>query len=151
MSSRLNQNIREKYGYCYQIYSFANMMTDVGNFGVYMATDPGKVKPAVRLIGRELKRLGSKHISSRQLSQAKTQLKGAVMLGLESLSNRMSRLGRLEMQNQPFVTLDEIIAEVDSVTQENVREVASDLFDQEHLSSIVFLPASANSKKDPRT
>lgn len=151
MSSRLNQNIREKYGYCYQIYSFANMMTDVGDFGVYMATDPGKVKPAVRLIGRELKRLGSKHISSRQLSQAKTQLKGAVMLGLESLSNRMSRLGRLEMQNQPFVTLDEIIAEVDSVTQENVREVASDLFDQEHLSSIVFLPASANSKKDPRT
>jgi len=151
MSSRLNQNIREKYGYCYQIYSFANMMSDIGDFGVYMATDPGKVTHAVRLIGRELKRLGDKHISSRQLSQAKTQLKGAVMLGLESLSNRMSRLGRLEMQNRPFITLDEIIAEVDSVTQENVREVASDLFDQEHLSSVAFVPSSTNRKKDLQT
>jgi len=142
MSSRLNQNIREKYGYCYQIYSFANLMSDVGDFGVYMATDPGKVKHAVRLISRELKRLGDKNISSRLLSQAKTQLKGSVMLGLESLSNRMSRLGQLEMQDRSFITLDEIITEIDSVTQESVREVASDLFDQEHMSSVAFVPSS---------
>jgi len=144
MSSRLNQNIREKYGYCYQIYSFANMMKDAGDFGVYMATDPEKVPHAVRLIGRELKRLADKPISSRQLSQAKTQLKGAVMLGLESLSNRMSRLGRLEIQDRPFITLDEITAEVDSVTQEDVREVASDLFEQKQLSSVAFVPSSTN-------
>jgi predicted Zn-dependent peptidase len=144
MSSRLNQNIREKYGYCYQIYSFVNLMSDIGDFGVYMATDRGKVRHAIRLIERELKRLAETRISSRQLSQAKTQLKGSLMLGLESLSNRMSRLGRLEMDNRKLNSLDEIIAEVDSVTEEDVRDVGSALFDRDHLSSVVFTPATSN-------
>ncbi|MFC2085851.1 M16 family metallopeptidase [Bacteroidota bacterium] len=144
MSSRLNQNIREKYGYCYQIYSFVNQMSDVGDFGIYMATHPGKVDHSIRLIERELKRLAEKRISGRQLSLAKTQLKGSLMLGLESLSNRMSRLGQLEMVNRPIGTLDEIIAEVDAVTEDDVRDVATDLFDQKHLSSVVFIPSSSN-------
>ena len=144
MSSLLNQNIREKYGYCYQIYSFANLLSDAGDFGVYMATDPVKVRHARRLIVKELNRLADKPISGRQLAQAKTQLKGSLMLGLESLSNRMSRLGHLEMNDLPFVTLDEIIAEVDQVTSADVQHVAANLFDQDHLSSVVFVPRQKN-------
>jgi len=140
MSSRLNQNIREKYGYCYSIYSFANMLSDAGEFGVYMATDPSKVAQAQRLIFRELKKLATREISARQINQAKSQLKGAMMLGLESLSNRMTRLGRLEMHDQEFVSLDEVICEVDRITTKEVQEVAEDLFDQDSFSSVVFLP-----------
>jgi predicted Zn-dependent peptidase len=140
MSSRLNQNIREKYGYCYQIYSFANMLSDSGDFGIYMATDGSKVNHARRLIQRELKRLVTRPISLRQMNQAKSQLKGSLMLGLESLSHRMSRIGRLEMYDRPFVSLDDIIAEVDSVTPEDVQRVASELFDPDQLSTVVFVP-----------
>ncbi|HUF10075.1 MAG TPA: pitrilysin family protein [Rhodothermales bacterium] len=140
MSSRLNQNIREKYGYCYQIYSFANMLSDTADFGVYMATDGSKVDHARRLIHRELNRMVSRSISPRQLSQAKSQLKGSLMLGLESLSHRMSRLGRLEMYDREFVSLDDIIEEVNAVTAEDVRQVAADLFDLDQLSTVVFVP-----------
>jgi predicted Zn-dependent peptidase len=140
MSSRLNQNIREKFGYCYQIYSFVNMMSDAGDFGIYMATDPSKVEHAKRLILRELIKLAERRISPRQLSQAKAQLKGSVMLGLESLSNRMSRIGRLEVQGRPFITLDDVIAEIDAVSEEYVRRVAADLFDPQTLSTVVFTP-----------
>ena len=146
MSSRLNQNIRERYGYCYQIYSFVNLMSDVGDFGVYMATDPGKVNHSIRLIRRELSRLCRKPIGRRQLAQAKAQLKGSVMIGLESLSNRMSRIGRLEVQNRPFVSLDEIMDQVDGVTEEEVQEIALDLFDQDALSSVVFAPTASPQK-----
>src|SRR5690606_33223859 len=65
MSSRLNQNIREKYGYCYNIYSFVNMHQDAGDFGVYMGTDPTKVDRARRLIFRELRRIVDEPISGR--------------------------------------------------------------------------------------
>jgi len=140
MSSRLNQNIRERYGYCYQIYSFVNMLSDTGDFGVYMATDGTKVDHARKLILRELKRMVTRPISSRQLNQAKSQLKGSLMLGLESLSHRMSRLGRLEMHDRPFASLDDIIAEVNAVTADDVQRVASELFDPDQLSTVVFIP-----------
>jgi predicted Zn-dependent peptidase len=140
MSSRLNQNIREKYGYCYQIYSFANMLSDTGDFGVYMATDGAKVDHSGRLIHRELRRLVTRPISRRQLNQAKSQLKGSLMLGLESLSHRMSRIGRLEMHDREFVSLDDIIREVDAVTVEDVQRTAADLFDPDRLSTVVFVP-----------
>ncbi len=140
MSSRLNQNIREKYGYCYQIYSFANMLSDTGDFGVYMATDGSKVQHAQRLIHRELRRMVARPISPRQLNQAKSQLKGSLMLGLESLSHRMSRLGRLEMHDREFVSLDDIIAEVDAVSAVDVQQTAVDLFEPDRMSTVVFVP-----------
>jgi predicted Zn-dependent peptidase len=119
------------------------MMSDSGDFGIYMATDAGKVEHAKRLIVRELVRLADRRISHRQLVQAKAQLKGSIMLGLESLSNRMSRIGRLEMHGRPFITLDEVISEIDGVSEEDVRLVAEDLFDPDSLSSVVFTPSNS--------
>ncbi|RMH66582.1 MAG: insulinase family protein [Bacteroidetes bacterium] len=140
MSSRLNQNIREKYGYCYSVYSFVNLHSDTGDFGVYMGTDPSKVDRARKLIQRELTRLAETPVSKRMLNQAKNQVKGSVMLGLESLSNRMMRIGRQELFLERYVTLDDVLAEVDAVTAEDVRQVAEDLFHPERLSSVVLLP-----------
>lgn len=140
MSSRLNQNIREKYGYCYNIYSFVNMHQDAGDFGVYMGTDPKKVDRARRLIFRELRRIVDEPISDRVLSQAKNQVKGSVLLGLENMSNRMMRIGRQELYFKRYFTMDQIVEDIDKVTPENLREVAEEIFDPEQFSTIVLLP-----------
>lgn len=140
MSSRLNQNIRERYGYCYNIYSFANLLTDTGDFGVYMGTDPGKVGRAEKLIRRELDRLAATPVSARQLAQAKSQLKGSLMLSLESMNNRMMRLGRVELVFNRYFTLDEVTASIDEVTAEDLRVLAEELFRDEQLSTVVLTP-----------
>jgi len=145
MSSRLNQNIREKYGYCYNIYSFVNMHSDAGDFGVYMGTDATKVDRAKKLISRELQRVATTPVSGRTLSQAKNQVKGSVMLGLENMSNRMMRIGRQELYFNRYITLDEIIEEVDSVTAEDVTALASELFNPEAFTSVVLLPQNHQS------
>lgn len=140
MSSRLSQNIREKYGYCYNIYSFANMLTDTGDVGVYMGTDAEKVDRSRKLIVREFDKLAQKPVSARALSQAKSQLKGSLMLGLESMSNRMMRLGRIELAFGRYFTLDEVIASIDEVTADDLQTLAAELFDPTRLSTVAILP-----------
>lgn len=141
MSSRLNQNIREKYGYCYSVYSFANMMADAGDFGVYIGTDATKVDRARTLVIRELQKMAESPVSPRMLERARQQLKGSIMLGLESMSNRMMRLGRVELTFERYFTLDQVMDEIDAVTAEQVREAADDLFQEDRLSSIALVPA----------
>lgn len=140
MSSRLSQNIREKFGYCYNIYSFANMLTDTGDVGVYMGTDAEKVERSRRLIVREFDKLVQKPVSARSLTQAKNQLKGSLMLGLESMSNRMMRLGKIELAFGRYFTLDEVIASIDEVTADDLQALAAELFDPERLSTVAILP-----------
>ena len=140
MSSRLSQNIREKYGYCYNIYSFANMLSDTGDVGVYMGTDAGKVERSRKLILRELDKLVQKPVSPRSLSQAKNQLKGSLMLGLESMSNRMMRLGRIELAFGRYFTLDEVIDSIDEVTAADLQDLAAELFHPARLSTVAILP-----------
>ena len=140
MSSRLNQNIREKYGYCYNVYSFINLHSDTGDFGVYMGTDPTKVDRARKLILRELDKLVQKPVSKRMLNQARNQVKGSIMLGLESLSNRMMRIGRQELYLRRYVSLDDVLHEVDEVGLDDIRSVAQDLFVPEAMSSVVLVP-----------
>ena len=143
MSSRLNQNIREKYGYCYNIYSFVNLYSDTGDFGVYMGTDPAKVKHAEKLILRELDKLVQNKIGTRLLNQAINQLKGSLMMGLESMSNRMMRIARQDLFFNKHHTLDEIIDNVEQVTAEQVMDVAAELFNPESFSRIVLLPVKS--------
>lgn len=140
MSSRLNQNIREKYGYCYSIYSFVNMHTDAGDIGVYMGTDETKVARAEKLILRELEKLADKPVSDRTLNEAKNQVKGSIMLGLESMSNRMMRIGRQELIFGRYFSLDTVIEELDTVTPDDVQNVAQALFNPDLYSRVVLLP-----------
>jgi len=143
MSSRLNQNIRERYGYCYNIYSYANLLSDTGDFGVYMGTDTSKVDRAQKLIRRELEKLAETPVSPRQLTQAKSQLKGSLMLSLESMNNRMMRLGRVELVFGRYFTLDEVASSIDEVQAEDLRALSAELFSPERLSAVVLAPETA--------
>jgi len=140
MSSRLSQNIREKHGYCYSVYSFMNLHSDTGDFGIYMGTDASKIDHARKLIFRELDKLIQRPISQQGLRQAKAQVKGAIMLGLENMGNRMMRIGRQELYFERNYTLDEILAEVDAVTVGEIQELAAALFAPDQFSSVVMLP-----------
>ncbi len=140
MSSLLNQNIREKYGYCYNIYSFCNMLADSGEFGVYMGTDPTKLKKSRRLIFRELDRMVDKEISPRRLNKAANQVKGSIILGLEGMGARMMRIARQELYYGRYFSLDEVMEDVDSVTASDLKRVAGDLFDPARFTTIELLP-----------
>ena len=140
MSSRLNQNIREKYGWCYSVYSFVNVQTDSGDLGVYIGTDASRIERSRTLIEREMTKLAETAVSERMLTRAKHQLKGSIVLGLESTSNRMQRLGRVELVYGRTVGLDEVVGEIDAVTAEGVRELAALLFPPGQLSTAVILP-----------
>ncbi len=143
MSSRLNQNIREKYGYCYNIYSFTNMHSDTGDFGIYMGIDHSKVKHAQKLVQRELDKLMQENVSARKLKQAINQVKGSLMLSLESMSNRMMRMARQELFFSRYFTLDEIIESVEQISADEVRELAQQLFQADAFSRIVFHPTNS--------
>ncbi len=142
MSSLLNQNIRERYGYCYNIYSYLNHYEDAGDFGVYMATEPQRVDRARKLIFRELQRLTDKPVSPRVLAQAKNQVKGGLLLGLESMSSRMTRLGRQELYFGRTLSLDEIRDDIDAVTAQDLLDLAQEIFVPEAFSSSYLLPAA---------
>lgn len=144
MSSRLNQNIREKYGYCYSIYSFLNFHSDTGDFGIYTATEPSRIERTKDLIFRELKKLQKTPVGPRALNQARNQVKGSIMLGLESMSNRMMRLGKQELYFKKYVDLDRVINSVDSITEEKVQSVARRYLDPETLSSVILKPENKN-------
>ena len=140
MSSRLNQNVREKYGWCYTVYSFANVNADSGDVGAYIGTDPARVERSRALIVREMQRLAETPVSPRMLERARQQLKGSIVLGLESTSARMQRLGRVELTYAREVTIGEVVAEIEAVTPESVRALAEALFAPERLSTVTILP-----------
>ena len=138
MSSRLNQNIREKYGYCYSIYSFANMISNTGEFGVYMATDLQKAEKSKDLIFKELKRLKDKPLSNAIVKRAKNQMKGSMMLGLENMSSRMMRLGKMELYYESFVDLDTTMDKLDRISSEELFSLAQDVLKPSRFSDIIL-------------
>lgn len=140
MSSRLNQNIRERFGYCYNIYSFNNLHSDVGDFGVYMGTDASKVDHSVKLIFREFDKLLKKSVSKIELDRAKSQAKGSIMLGLESMGSRMMRIGRQELYYQRYFSLDSILSMIEAVKMDEIVEVAEEILDPSRYSVIKILP-----------
>lgn len=140
MSSRLFQNVRERYGFAYSVYSFANMLSDSGSFGVYVGTDKGHVEASTDLIMRELDKLKAKSVSRAELVRTKAQLKGSMMLSLESIPHRMIRLGTSELYFGELSPLDTLIKEIERVDAEAVQELARDLFREERFSKIVFRP-----------
>lgn len=140
MSSRLHQNIREKYGYCYSIGTFNQSYTDSGLFGVYIGTDKGYVDHVRELITKEFEKIQSEPIGEEELSEAKTQLKGKLMLSQESTSNRMTRLAKSELYFNRFVTLDELVENIDAVTSEDLLEFSKEFFNIGEYSETLLLP-----------
>ncbi len=143
MSSRLFQNIRERYGFAYNVYSFANMLSDTGTFGAYIGTDERHVGDSIELIWKEFKRVAQKGVPKTELERTKSQVKGGMMLGLESIPNRMMRLGTSELYFGGFNPMESIIRRVDAVTLDDISEVAELLLKQERYSTVIFKPEKA--------
>jgi len=143
MSSRLFQNIREKYGFAYNIYSFANMLSDTGTFGVYIGTDEKNIENSLELIYKELNKMRVNTISNAELQRTKEQLKGSTVLSLESMSGRMMRLGSGELLFGEYFPVDSILRQIDEVTHSDIHEVTDRLFDPSRFSTVIFRPAQS--------
>jgi predicted Zn-dependent peptidase len=127
MSSRLFQEIREKRGHAYTIYSFLNSYSDVGYFGVYVGTSADKLVEVLDLVRAEFRRVAHEGLTPRELERTKNQMKGNMLLGLETSDSRMTRLARNEIYHRRDVSLAEIAAGIDAVRNDDVVAMATRL------------------------
>jgi predicted Zn-dependent peptidase len=134
MSSRLFQTIREERGLAYAIYSDLNPYRDTGSLCIYAGTPASKALEVIELIMTEFRRLKQEPLTAEELRRAKDQLRGNILLGLESTTSRMSNLARQEMYFQYFFTMQQVIDMVEQVTSEQVIEMAESLFKPENVA-----------------
>lgn len=145
VSSRLFQEVREKRGLVYSIYSFLSTYSDGGMLTVYAGTRPKEVQRVVEVVCRELKKLRTRGIDGKDLARVKNQMKGSLMLSLESSHSRMSKLAKDELAQGGHASLEQITADIDRVTIGQVHEVAQSLLDQRCLSVTALGPIATNS------
>ena len=137
MSSRLFQEIREKRGLVYSVYSYHSMFAQTGAFVVYAGTAPSRAHEVATLITRELENVGEKGITEEELDRAKSHMKGSMVLGLEETSARMNRLGKSEIAHGEVISLDEVLERIDAVTVDDAREVAADVLGRPRSLSVI--------------
>jgi len=145
MSSRLFQEIREKRGMAYNVYSFLNTFRETGVMGVYAGTEPELLSELTTVLERELTRIVKEPITDDELRSAKGQIKGNVLLSLESMSTRLGRMGKSEMYFGRQVDAEEIHEKIEAVTVEDVLEVAREVIDLGGSSSVFLGPVDRNS------
>jgi predicted Zn-dependent peptidase len=138
MSSRLFQNIRERQGLAYAIYSDLNPYRDTGCLSVYAGTSRESAGKVVQSIVSEFRKLKTETVPPEELRRAKDQLKGSLMLSLESSTARMSNLARQEMYFDRFYTLDELIEKIEGVTAEELKELAEQFFHTDSIAVTVL-------------
>lgn len=134
MSSRLFQKIREQEALAYSVYSYLDFYRDAGLVAVYLGVDKDKVPASLALALKEMRRLKLELLSRDELAHAKAQIKGSMMLGLESVSNRMFRVARTAISGQPFMPLGETVARIDRITAGDIGRLAGKLFRPERLA-----------------
>jgi predicted Zn-dependent peptidase len=142
-SSRLFQEIREKHGLAYSVYSFSSGFSDTGQVGLYVGTRTDNLEAAVAIVDQELARLRAEPVSADELARAKDNLKGRVLLALESTGARMNRLGSSVLAVEPLLSLDELVAEIDAVKLEDLLALARELWDPARLSAVGIGPDEA--------
>ena len=137
MSSRLFQEIREKHGLVYTVYSFAHQFTGVGLFGVYAGCMKERVGDVVGLIRQELNKVVQNGITQDELTRGKGQIQGGILLGLEDTNSRMNRIAKLELVMGEYQTVDQAIEKVNAVTLQQTQQIAEQIFTQDGLLSVV--------------
>jgi predicted Zn-dependent peptidase len=137
MSSRLFQEVREKRGLAYSVYSFSSQHADSGMWGVYAGCMPAKADEVLSICQDEIAKVISGGLTDDELNRGKGQLRGSIVLGLEDPSSRMSRLGKAELVYPRLEPVEEILAAISAVTHDDVREVAAAVLAQPKALAVV--------------
>jgi len=140
-SSRLFQSVREERGLAYAVYSFAGNFTDTGQVGLYVGTRPDNLAEAMEVVDAELARLREQPATEDELIRARENVKSRVVLAMESSSARMNRLGSSTLYGLPLLEVDEIMARVDAVRLDDLRELVDELWAPERLSAAGIGPS----------
>jgi predicted Zn-dependent peptidase len=134
-SSRLFQEVREKRGLAYSVYSYASHYLDSGQVGLYVGTRPDNVREAMGVVGTELRRLQEDGVTAEELERARENAKGRTVLAMESTQTRMNRLGSSVLMGVPLLTVDEVLAAFDAVTLDDVVDLAREVWRPERMSA----------------
>jgi predicted Zn-dependent peptidase len=137
MSSRLFQEVREKRGLAYSVYSFSSQHADTGMWGVYAGCLPAKADEVLAICRDEIAKVVASGLTDGELDRGKGQLRGSIVLGLEDPSSRMSRLGKAELVYPRLEPVDEILASIEAVTHDEVRAVAADVLGRPKALAVV--------------
>ena len=137
MSSRLFQEIREKRGLAYAVYSFSALYQDTGEFAVYAGTRPSNAEEVIRLVQTEVQRIAEEGVSPEELDRVRQAVKGHLVLGLEATRARMSRLGKNEVTGGEILSADEVMERFDSVTMDDLRRVSADVLSDEKVLAVI--------------
>lgn len=140
ISSRLFQSIREERGLAYSVYSYQTNYSDAGLLTIYAGTRPANVKQVMELILENIADLRKCKITEQELTKNKEQLKGSLMLGMESSSSHMSRIGKMEISLGRYVSLDEVIEKIERVTLADLQQIAAKIFDPRQMAFTALGP-----------
>jgi predicted Zn-dependent peptidase len=138
MSSRLFQNIRERLGLAYSVFSELNPYRDTGCLAVYAGTSVQSARKVIACIMDEFKRLKQELVGAEELQRSKDYMKGSLMLSLESTNARMANLARQEMYFGRFFSLDELIENLERVTVEDIQRISQSFFDSRQIALTVL-------------
>jgi predicted Zn-dependent peptidase len=133
-SSRLFQEVRERRGLAYSVFSFANLYAETGEIGLYVGTRPENLSEAVSVIAAELGRCAAEPATEEELTRSRENLKGRVVLSMESTAARMSHLGSSMLYELPILSMDEVIERIDAVAIADLESIAAELFTPQRLS-----------------
>jgi predicted Zn-dependent peptidase len=136
-SSRLFQEIRERRGLAYSVYSFAGSHAESGVVGVGVGCLPGKVDQVLDVIRAELRAVAASGITAEEVARGQGQLRGGLVLNLEDPASRMSRLGKAELVHDTLLTIDEVLDRISTVTVEECQKVAADIFSRPEILAVV--------------
>ena len=142
VSSRLFQEVREKRGLAYTIYSHLSSFSDVGLLTIYAASGAKEASSVVDVVRREVKKLQKRGPGLKELERTKNQLKGTLMLGLEGTYGRMNKLAKDEIFQGRYVSLKEIVSQIDRVSLQDIQELSRSLLDFESMSVTALGPVS---------
>jgi predicted Zn-dependent peptidase len=137
MSSRLFQEVREKRGLAYSVYSFTSQHAETGMWGVYVGCLPAKADEVLAICTDEIAKAVSGGLTDAELERGKGQLRGSIVLGLEDPSSRMSRLGKAELVYSRLEPVEEILASIEAVTHDDVRRAAAEIINQPKALAVV--------------
>jgi predicted Zn-dependent peptidase len=140
-SSRLFQSVREERGLAYAVYSFTGQFTDTGQVGLYVGTRPDNLAEAMSVVDAELARLREQPATEEELARTRENVKARVVLAMESSAARMNRLGGATLYDLPLLDTDEVMAKVDAVKMDDLRELVDELWAPERLSAAGIGPS----------